>query len=259
MNQHNHDFPETGGPTSREPAFNLPPVIVGLSGIMIVIHLLRVYVLSAQQNTEVLLYFAFLPIRYANGFLFSGEAPGGAAADIWTFVTYAFLHGGAAHLIFNLAWMVIFGTAVARRFGAVRFLILSAVCSIAGAALHLVFHFGDNAPVIGASAAISGHMAAAIRFVFEHGGPLSAMRSHDDRDYRMPAVSLAQSFSNRQVVTFIAVWFGLNIAIGLIGVPFSGGMTIAWEAHIGGFIAGLLLFPLLDPVGRHSGSVDRSV
>lgn len=246
----NHHTFEPGRPVSQ-PAFNLPNVVVWLGGIMIAIHVLRTFILPASWGNDILIYFAFWPLRYDAQMFASGLAPGGLPADIWSFVTYAFLHGGTAHIVFNLLWMAIFGSAVARRFGVVRFLVLSALCAVGGAFAHLMANFGDAAPMIGASAAVSGYMAAALRFVFESGGPLGAIRRSDAEAYRVPAVSLKQSLQNRKVVAFTAIWFGLNLVFGLSGAAFGGGGgTIAWQAHIGGFVVGLILFPLLDPVMR---------
>lgn len=244
-----YDF-EPPRPASQ-PAFNLPPVIVWLAGFMIAIYLLQTFILSTSWNNWILVHFAFWPVRYNPEIFATGLAPGGLAVDIWSFVTYAFLHGGTTHLLFNMLWMAIFGSAVARRFGIARFLLLSAICAIGGAFAHLLTHAGEKAPMIGASAAISGHMAASLRFVFELGGPLGAIRRSDEAAYRVPAVSLAASLSNRTVVAFMAVWFGVNFifGIGSTALP-GGGASIAWQAHIGGFLAGLILFPLLDPVPR---------
>jgi membrane associated rhomboid family serine protease len=88
--------------------------------------------------------------------------PGGAGADAWTFVSYALLHGSWIHLGVNIAWMVAFGTPVLRRFGTVRFLVLSLVAAMAAAVLHLATHWGEFIPMIGASGAISGQMGAAV-------------------------------------------------------------------------------------------------
>ena len=66
------------------------------------------------------------------------------------------------------------------------------------------------------------------------------------RSYYPSAQPLLALFAERRFLSFTAVWFGTNLAIGLIGI--GNGMTIAWDAHIGGFLAGLLLFPLFDPV-----------
>lgn len=252
MNHHVFE-PERGGPEQGgpEPVFNLPKVVVWLAGFMIALFVLQAYVFPTSLNNRIIIYFAFWPMRYQSDVLASGLAPGGIAADIWTFVTYAFLHGGITHIAFNMLWMVIFGSAVARRFGAVRFLVFSAACAVGGAAMHLATHFGAEAPMIGASAAVSGHMAAAVRFVFELGGPLGMIRRSDEAAYKVPAAPLLRSFANRQVVAFMFVWFGLNLVFGLYSTPLTGAAgSIAWEAHVGGFLAGLVLFPLIDPVPR---------
>ncbi|WP_041375963.1 rhomboid family intramembrane serine protease [Polymorphum gilvum] len=238
-------------PERREPAFNVPAVVVALGAVLIAIHLVRYHVLSVPADNEVLVLFAFWPVRYVPEVLASGSAPGGLAADAWGFLSYAFLHGGTAHVLFNLLWMATFGSALARRFGTARFLAFSALCAIGGAAAHLATHFGEAVPMIGASAAVSGQMAGALRFVFELGGPLGAIRRTDPGAYRIPAVPLLRSLTNPQVFGFMAVWFGINLLFGLWSAPLTGeDASIAWQAHIGGFLAGLALFPLFDPVRR---------
>ena len=97
----------------------------------------------------------------------SGAFPGGFGADLWTFFSYAFIHADLTHLGLNLAWLVPFGTALARRFGAWRYVVFMLVMAPIGALAHLVTHIGEMDPMIGASAAISGAMAAAMRFVFQ--------------------------------------------------------------------------------------------
>ncbi|AXS41100.1 rhomboid family intramembrane serine protease [Breoghania sp. L-A4] len=235
----------------REPIFHMPGVVVWLIGILVAVHLGRTFLLSTDADFEFLLTFAFLPLRYASEAGVQGMLPGGAGADLWTFVSYAFLHGGTMHLVVNSLWLAVFGSAVARRFGTMRFLVFSAVAAAAGAGLHLAAHFGEPIPMVGASAAISAHMAAAARFVFEPGGPLGTYRFREDIAYRLPAVSLLQALSNPRVLTFLGVWFGVNLLFGLGSVQLAGQSgSIAWEAHIGGFLAGLALFSLFDPVPR---------
>jgi membrane associated rhomboid family serine protease len=138
---------------------------------------------------------------------------------------------------------------VAWRFGAARFAVFFAVTSAAGALAHLLTHFGEFSPLIGASAAISGAMAAAVRFAFERGGPLGFFRGGGERSFRVPAAPLGQALRNPQVIVFLTVWFMINLAFGIGSAPeLIGNGTIAWEAHIGGLLAGLLLFPLFDPI-----------
>jgi membrane associated rhomboid family serine protease len=103
--------------------------------------------------------------------------------------------------------------------------------------------------MIGASAAISGTMAAAMRFAFQHGGPLGMMRGEDDEAYRVPAIPLTGVLSDGRVLIFLAVWFGINIVFGMTSLPITGGdEPVAWQAHIGGFLAGLFGFSAFDPV-----------
>jgi membrane associated rhomboid family serine protease len=234
----------------RQPAFNLPPVIVALSAILIAVHVLRQF-LSQEADLKVLLWTAFLPARYGNVPVLNGLLPGGLAADIWTFVTYAFLHGDALHLAVNLIWFLAFGSAVAWRFGAPRFLAFSAVTAAAGSLVHLITHYGDIAPLVGASAAISGAMAAALRFAFETGGPLGPWRNAGPDAFRVPASPLLQSLRNPQVLVFLGVWFLLNLLFGATSALTNlAEGSVAWQAHVGGFLAGLFLFPLFDPVPR---------
>ena len=159
-----------------EPVFNVPRVIAALLAVLILVHAVREFLLSDEENIEVVLLFAFIPVRYDPSALAPGSLPGGFAADVWTFVSYAFIHGDLLHLGVNGVWLLAFGSPIARRFGTLRFLVFFAVTAAAGAAVHLATHIGDLHPMVGASAAISGCMAAAVRFVFQDGGPLHLWR-----------------------------------------------------------------------------------
>jgi len=233
----------------REPALNIPPVIVAVLAVLALVHAVRVFVLTPAQNNELLWLLAFDPVRYGMGLLPPAALPGGLGAQIWTFVTYALLHASWIHLGVNAIWLLPFGSAVARRFGALRFLIFFAVTAAAGALAHLFAYGGQDAPVIGASAAISGTMAAAMRFAFQRGGPLSFRRTGGDADFRVPAAPLSRVLHEPAVLVFLVVWFAINLLFGLISLPsgMGGGEVVAWQAHVGGFLAGLLLFSWFDP------------
>ncbi len=232
----------------REPLFNIPPVILAVLGVLAFVHVVRTYLLTGMQDQEFLLTFAFIPSRYDTSIVLGGALPGGFGAEVWTFVTYALIHADWTHLGVNAVWLLPFGSAVARRFGALRFLVFFAVTAAAGAAMHLATHAGEQFPVIGASAAISGTMAAAMRFAFQRGGPLNFWRDGDSAAYRVPAIPLSGVLRDPRVLAFLAVWFGINIVFGLSPLPIVGGnQVVAWQAHIGGFLAGLLLFSWFDP------------
>jgi membrane associated rhomboid family serine protease len=235
----------------REPLFNIPSVIVALVGVFLFIHVAREYVLDEQTRALFDASFAFNPLRYDSTPIPDGVFPGGVGAEIWTFVTYAFIHGSFVHVGVNSIWLLPFGSAVARRFGTLRFLLFFAVTAASGALAHLVTHVGQSEWVVGASAAVSGAMAAAMRFAFQRGGPLNMMRTGEDQDYRVPAIPLVRMLSDARVLIFIGVWFALNIIFGVGAFSITGEeQPVAWQAHIGGFLAGLLLFTWFDPPGR---------
>jgi membrane associated rhomboid family serine protease len=232
-----------------EPIFNVPAVVIAVIAACVFVHLARVYVLTDEEDVDLLLTFAFIPARYSSAFVLGGELPGGWAAEIWTFVTYAFIHGSATHLLVNSIWLLPFGSALARRLGTLRFLAFFAATAAAGAAFHLATNFGSEQPVIGASAAISGCMAASVRFAFQRGGPLDLLRGGDAESYRVPAIPLVAALRDTRIVVFLGAWFALNILFGLGTLAIAGmEQAIAWQAHIGGFLAGLLLFALFDPI-----------
>jgi membrane associated rhomboid family serine protease len=233
---------------NREPLFNIPSVIVVVIAVLAIIHAVRTLLLTQQQDFEFLLTFAFIPARYDSSMVLGGTLLGGSAAEIWTFVSYSLLHADWTHFSVNAIWLLPFGSAVARRFGTGRFVVFYVVTAAIGAAAHLATHPHDTAPMIGASAAISGTMAAAMRFAFQRGGPLSFWRTGEDVDYRVPALPLSGVLREPAVLAFLAVWFGINFLFGLWSLPIGGDdQVVAWQAHIGGFLAGLLLFSWFDP------------
>jgi membrane associated rhomboid family serine protease len=230
---------------------NVPPVVTATIAVLGLVHALRGLVLTPSGDLQFIALFAFIPARYDPAWLAQSGIPGGWGAQIWTFVTYALIHGDLTHLGLNTVWLLAFGSAVARRFGPLRFLAFFAVTAAAGAAMHLATHPGDGWPMVGASAAISGFMAAAIRFVFQAGGPLGLLGGSRGQAYATPAAPLWVTLRDPRVIAFLAVWFGLNILFGLVSLPLTDDQqSVAWQAHIGGFIAGLILFPLFDPVSR---------
>jgi membrane associated rhomboid family serine protease len=235
--------------TPRERIFNVPVVVLSLLAAMGLIHALMTLVLSADQASDFLVLFAFIPARYDVKLLSELWWVPGWGAAVWTFLTYAFIHGNLMHLGFNGVWLLAFGTPVARRFGPLRFLIFFLFSAAVGAALHLAVHLGEPLPMVGASAAISGAMAAAMRFAFQRGGPLGPFRRDDEAAYRVPAAPLLVLLREPRLVVFLIVWFGVNLlfGLGIVSLPGESDMPIAWEAHIGGFLAGLVTFVLFDP------------
>ncbi|MGI9412105.1 MAG: rhomboid family intramembrane serine protease [Hyphomicrobiales bacterium] len=231
--------------TSSQKAINAPSVVLAMIGVFVAIHLYRGY-LNGIEDLRVILTFGFIPARYLS---YEGGAaallPGGAAAEVWTFVTYSFLHADWLHLAVNSFWMLAFGSVVARRMGASQFVLFSLLCAAAGAALHLYLYWGEMVPMIGASAAISGQMAGAVRFIFARPANLFQASRMDPAHLR--AESLVQVMRNPRALIFLAVWMALNVFFGISSKAIPGvDDRIAWEAHLGGFLAGLILFGVFD-------------
>jgi membrane associated rhomboid family serine protease len=223
---------------------NVPRAVTLAAGLMIGIQVVR-GLLPDETDVAFLLSLAFIPARYSGAAV---ELPGGYLTAVTSFVTYMVVHGGWMHLLVNVAWMLAFGTAVARRIGTRGFFVFSILCGIAGALTHLVLHWGEMAPMVGASAAISGQMAGALRFIF------FAKREPDEKmpDFvGAPLASLATALRDHRIVGFVIFWVVLNAYFGLTSVSFGGtsGGIAAWEAHIGGFLCGLLIFGFFDPRG----------
>ncbi|MDB5485523.1 MAG: Rhomboid-like protein [Tardiphaga sp.] len=233
----------------REPILTLPGALTAYVALIALIHGVRM-LLPLDLEYWSTLAFGFIPGRYDQSLL-AMPFPGGAGAKAWTLVTYSLLHANIAHIGFNVLWLLPFGSALARRFGATRFFLFMAVTAVAGALAHLVTHQHALAPMIGASASVSGTMAAAIRFAFVQGGFLSFGRGDAEAAARVPALPLLTSLRDPRVLGFLAVWFGVNIIFGVGSIAIgSEGASVAWQAHIGGFFAGLLLFSLFDPIPR---------
>lgn len=229
---------------ASEPMFNVPRSVLMAAAVMVAIQIIK-GLLPDEDALQLLLALAFIPARYSGDAL---QLPGGYIAAVTSFVTYMVVHAGWVHLLVNLLWMAAFGSAVARRVGDLKFLYFSILCGIAGALTHLAFHFGEMAPVVGASAAISGQMAAALRVVFA----ARPQRVGAAPDFaRGPLESLAQTLTDRRILLVLAFWVVLNVIFGLGVVSIAGTEgEIAWEAHIGGFLCGLLCFGFFDRVTR---------
>ena len=231
---------------AKQPMFHLPSILLWFVGSLFLIHLLRLFLPVAMEN-NLIISMAFNPLRYGD---MAGLFPENILPPIFfkvaTFVTYSLLHNGWMHIVFNSLWLIIFGAPVAWRFGNMRFIMLCMMTAFGGAFAHLIFHFGANIPMIGASAITSGAMAATMCFAFT--GSIHYIPQSDPRRYRLPAPSFKDAFTTPLVAVLFGVWLVFNLMHFLL--PSFGGGNIAWQAHIGGFCAGIISFYLLDPIRK---------
>ncbi|WP_226951202.1 rhomboid family intramembrane serine protease [Rhizobium terrae] len=223
---------------SSQPVFNLPQSLVITLALLVAIYVVQEYLLDDETRLRFILRFAFIPFRDPQ--VFGEQGP----EWLWAPVTYSFLHGSVEHILFNGLWLMAFGAPVVRRIGTLRYVLFWAFSAAAAAGLHALLAPGDITPLIGASGVVSALMGAACRFAFP------GERGYD-RTYGhlYPRQSIKGSFRNRTVVIFTAMWFAGNLLIAFGVTLFGADMgPIAWDAHIGGFLFGFLLFGLFDPL-----------
>jgi membrane associated rhomboid family serine protease len=192
---------------------------------------------SPQQLAAIQYQYGVVPLR--DWPLGASSGPSSTGTQPPTFVSFLsaqFLHGGMLHLAMNLAMLLQTGPICEAGLGrgrdaSVRFVGFFLACGVLGGLTYCVFNPLADAPAIGASGAISG--------VF--GGFLWA------------AIGLAKPGQRmlRPVLSSAVVFLLINVGLAWVG-RVSGFIPIAWEAHLGGFIAGVLLYPLFARFGRRN-------
>ncbi|MDZ7628398.1 MAG: rhomboid family intramembrane serine protease [Parvularculaceae bacterium] len=196
--------------------------------------LAAVFVLSVIAPRAVIWLFGapgLSPIRF-----FAGPAnAGGLFAWASPLFTHVWLHAGIAHLLFNALWLVVFGSPLARRLRSpLRFLAFFMLCGAAGGLFYAFLNARDAAILIGASGGVTGLLGGLVRFAFQN-PPRGSAGLH-----RLP-------LSDRSVLTWSAIVIALNASITVFGPGVGAGdANVAWQAHIGGFLFGLVAFPLFD-------------
>jgi membrane associated rhomboid family serine protease len=156
----------------------------------------------------------------------------GAPPALETIVTSMFLHGGILHLAGNMLYLFIFGAAVEEAMGHLRFLLFYLICGIASALAMAAFTPHSTVPVIGASGAIAGVLGA--YFVLYPRAKITTI---------LPIFVLIY-FVEIPAIVYLLVWFVAQLYAGLSQNPEVNG-GVAWWAHVGGFLVGMLLGPML--------------
>ena len=205
-----------GGRGTGERAINLPPAVLWLIGINVAVHLLR-QLLGDQADQEIILQFGLVPAAYTTD---SGQ-------DLFSLlvapVTYQFLHGGWMHLGINMLTLAAFGAPVERLLGVRRFVFFYLLCGVVAGLVHILVYPDSVDPVVGASGAISG-IFGAVLMLMRYVGSLTSL---------LPVAG---------------IWIGLNVFFGIFGgTPGAGGESVAWVAHIAGFVFGMASIRFFAP------------
>ncbi len=162
-----------------------------------------------------------------------------------TLVTSMFLHGGWFHVVGNMLYLWVFAKAIESRFGHVAFIVFYLTCGLAAAAAQIAPDTASPVPMIGASGAISGVLGGYL-ILFPQARilvlvPISCMFIHHIR-----------------AIWLLGLWFIVQLVSAVGGSPGAG---VAWWAHIGGFVAGLVLAPIfaavIDQPRRRRGPWER--
>ncbi len=146
------------------------------------------------------------------------------------FVTSMFLHGGWLHLLGNMWFLWVFGSHIEDAMGSAKFLIFYLISGIASAIVQFVANIGSPIPTIGASGAIAGVMGA---FLILY--PRARVVTLVFIVFFITTFELPAAF-------MLIYWFAIQVLSGLGSLSsVSQAQGIAWFAHVGGFVAGILL------------------
>lgn len=200
-------------PFFKAPLLNIPPVTKYMLVAFLLVHVITNGLLDDRTQYEIFRSFGFVPGYYTGALPFGWEALIGP-------LTFTFLHGSWTHILLNGFMMMAFGTGVERWMGGKRLFVFFMLCNLCAALAQFVFDPFSPAPVIGASGGLSGLFAAVLLMMQKEQG-LGAGNRHG-------------------ILPFILLWIAISVIFGLIGGP--GQSSIAWAAHIGGFLAGFVLF-----------------
>ena len=193
--------------------------------------------LSPSELEWFLVNFALIPARY---FLPGALGlPDPALIDYLPFATNMFLHGGWLHLIVNMWTLWLFGPAIEDRFGPGPYFMFYLACGVIASVTHAMLNPASVDPALGASGAIAGVMGAFLRLF-----PFA-------RVIVLVPILFLPLFFEMHAVVYVGFWFFMQILQGTVELllPSTGG-GVAWWAHIGGFVAGLVFGSLLQPLRR---------
>jgi membrane associated rhomboid family serine protease len=227
------------------PSRNPPIVLYGIVLINVLAFLFELTLPEAQLN-RLFMLFGVVPARFTHPGLAreAGFPPGGIVA----FFTHMFLHGGWLHLIGNMWTLWIFGDNVEDRMGPGRFAVFYVLCGLVAGGVHLATNVDSAMPTIGASGAIAGVLGAYF-LLFPRAWVVILI-----------PIVIYPLFVQIPAVVFLVLWFVTQVfsGIGSLGVPADEGQ-VAWFAHLGGFVAGMVLCRLFAkrPEARHPWQDDE--
>ncbi len=211
----------------------IPVVTYGLIAVNLVVFLLQ---LAAGLDNDALFYtYGLVPAKYTIPGMSMYFSP---VNKVFSLFSYMFLHGGFLHFILNMWSLYIFGDNVEDHMGSVRFLLFYILCGLVAGGMHFLLNLASPVPTIGASGAVAGVMGA--YFLLYPGSRILTV---------IPIIIIPW-FVEIPAFIFLGVWFAIQF---LNAAGSDVGTGIAWWAHVGGFIAGLVLLKTSDLI-PHTGA-----
>jgi membrane associated rhomboid family serine protease len=191
--------------------------------LMLILINVLAFLYEMQMDPSVLKEFIFgwglIPARLLND-----------PSTVWiTIFTSMFLHGGWFHILNNMWVLFIFGDNVEARMGGIRYLIFYVLCGVAAGLLQTYVLPSSQMPMIGASGAVAGVLGAYL-ILFPH-----------SRIASLVPILFIFTIIEIPAVIFLLFWFASQLYSGLFAIQGGGGSGIAWWAHIGGFLFGILM------------------
>jgi membrane associated rhomboid family serine protease len=197
-----------------QPSYTRPVVTIAIIAVNVLVFLYEASLDNFSLNHFISAY-GVVPVRFHYS----------------TMITSMFLHGGWWHLIGNMWFLWIYGDNVEDILGHSRYVIFYLLCGIAAALVHVFFNYDSRLPTVGASGAIAGVMGAYL-VKFPH-----------SRIVTLVPVFIFLTTMEVPAVFILLYWFVIQFfsGIGSIGYSHLSQGGVAWFAHIGGFVAGMLL------------------
>jgi len=197
--------------------------VVNITLIMVNFVAFFVQVSHGQDMDRFLFTYGLVPARYSLSYISIHFSLG---QQLFSLISFMFLHGGAIHILGNMWSLYIFGDNVEDHLGSFYYFIFYLICGLLSGVCHLLFNLHSTIPTIGASGAIAGVMGAYF-ILFPNAKILTLI-----------PIIIFPWFIEIPAFFFLGIWFMMQIFNAALGDSFISG--IAWWAHVGGFILGVL-------------------
>ena len=212
------------------PTRTIPIITATLVFVNILIFLWQSFYLRQQASIAIYHQYGLVPREFISAFTGRWDL---IPLNVGTLFTSMFLHGGFFHLAGNMLFLWIFGNNIEDALGHMRFIFFYVLSGLAAAASQLLYDPSSTIPMIGASGAISGVLGAYLLLY-----PFARIKT-------LLIIIIFIKIIDMPAVILLTLWFLMQV---LYSMNVEGG--VAWYAHIGGFIFGLIAVKIFEPSSK---------